>query len=51
MDVDNRILECAIEGKADYIISGDKHHILPLKKFQKIRILSPSQFLKSIEKI
>ena len=44
MDADNRILECAIEGKADYIISGDKQHILPLKKFQKIRILSPSQF-------
>ena len=50
MDADNRILECAIEGKADYIISGDKQHILPLKKFQKIRISSPAQFLKFVEK-
>jgi len=48
-DADNRILECAIEGKADYIISGDKQHILPLKKFQKIRFYHP-QFLKFIEK-
>jgi len=49
-DADNRILECAIEGKADYIVSGDKQHILPLKKFQGIKILSPTQFLKFVEK-
>lgn len=42
---DNRILECAQEGKAQYIISGDKH-LLTLKKFQKIEILSPVEFLK-----
>ena len=28
---DNRILECAIEAKANYLVSGDKKHILPLK--------------------
>ena len=42
---DNRILECAIEAKANYIISGDKHHILPLKNYRSIQILSVSQFL------
>jgi len=42
---DNFILECAIEANADYIISGDKHHILPLTKYQGIKILSVSQFL------
>ena len=29
---DNMILECAVEGKADYIVSGDKH-ILKVRKF------------------
>ena len=45
-DSDNRILECAVEGKAQYIISGDKRHILPLKEYMGIRILSPDEFLK-----
>lgn len=43
---DNRILECALEGKAQFIISGDKRHILPLKNFHGIRIVSPDEFLK-----
>jgi putative PIN family toxin of toxin-antitoxin system len=42
---DNRILECAIEGNAQYLISGDKKHLLPLKQYQGIKILSPAQFL------
>ncbi len=44
-DDDNRILECAIEGNVRYLISGDKKHLLPLKEYQGIRILSPAQFL------
>ncbi len=42
---DNRILECALKSKADYIISGDTKHLQPLKKFQGIPILSPAKFL------
>lgn len=45
---DNRILECAVEGKVQYIVSGDKRHLLPLKEYQGIKILSPAQFLKVI---
>lgn len=45
---DNKILECAVEGKADYIITGDKKHLLPLKKFQEIPIMSPQEFLKRV---
>ncbi|MDW7738869.1 MAG: putative toxin-antitoxin system toxin component, PIN family [Bacillota bacterium] len=41
---DNRVLECALEGKADYIISGDKRHLLPLKEFQTVRIVDPAGF-------
>ena len=42
---DNRILEAALEGKVDYIISGDKKHILSLKKFEEIEIVSAQEFL------
>lgn len=42
---DNRILECALVAKADYLISGDTKHILPLKKIKKIKIITPGQFL------
>lgn len=41
---DNKFLECALIAKADYIISGDKH-LLKLKKFQDINIVSPKEFL------
>ena len=42
---DNIILECAVEGKVDYIISQDKH-LLNLGVFQGIKIVTPEEFLK-----
>lgn len=42
---DNKILEAAQEAKADYIISGDKKHLLSLKQFKDIKIISAKQFL------
>lgn len=43
---DNNILECALSGRVQVLISGDKKHLLPLKVFKGIRILSPTEFLK-----
>ncbi|MFC1617120.1 putative toxin-antitoxin system toxin component, PIN family [Candidatus Margulisiibacteriota bacterium] len=45
---DNKFLECAVDGKADYIVSGDKKHILPLRKIKNIPILTPKEFLDKI---
>ena len=42
---DNKILEAALEGKVDYIVTGDNKHLLPLKEFKGIPILTPTQFL------
>lgn len=47
-DPDNRILECAVAGKVDYLVTGDKKHLLKLKEYEGIKILSPGQFLKAI---
>lgn len=44
-DSDNRILECALESKADYLVTGDKRDILPLKKIGETKIVTASQFL------
>ena len=41
---DNRILECALEAQANYIITGD-HHLLDLKAYQGIKILTPAESL------
>lgn len=42
---DNMYLECAIEGEADFIISGDKH-LKDLKSYKGIKIIDPFTFLK-----
>jgi putative PIN family toxin of toxin-antitoxin system len=44
-DPDNRILECAVAARADVIVTGDKKHLLPLKAFRGIAIVSPAEFL------
>ncbi len=45
---DNRVLECAVQGRADVIVTGDRH-LLKLKSYQTISILTVRQFLDSIE--
>tara|TARA_Y100000310_G_scaffold297633_1_gene330799 strand:- start:173 stop:592 length:420 start_codon:yes stop_codon:yes gene_type:complete len=44
---DNMILECAVESKADFIVSGDKH-LLNLREYEGISILNAGEFLKKI---
>ncbi len=45
---DNRVLECAIDGQADFIVSGDTD-LLELQTFQGIAILTVRDFLNRIE--
>ena len=44
---DNRVLEAAVEGKCEFIITGDKD-LLELVKYRKIKILTAEQFLNEI---
>ena len=46
---DNRILECAVEAAADFIVTGDKH-LLSLKIFQDIRLITLSSFLEILSR-
>jgi putative PIN family toxin of toxin-antitoxin system len=47
---DNKVLECAIDGKAQQVITGDQH-LLELQSFQGIRILSAADFLDELDEI
>jgi len=44
---DDRVLECAAEAQADFIVSGDAH-LLELAAWRNIRIASPTDFLKAL---
>ena len=46
---DNKILECAVFAKADYIVSGDKH-LLNLGKINNILILKSTEFLSKLKR-
>jgi len=41
---DNKFIETALESKADYIVTQDKH-LLNIKEFEGIKIVSPEEFL------
>ena len=43
---DNRILECAVSGNADVIVTGDKE-ILRLGEYEKIKIISLKEYLEN----
>lgn len=42
---DDKILECALVGRATHIVTGDRRHLLPLATYQGIRIVTPADFL------
>jgi len=46
---DNKFLECALDGGADYVVSGDEH-LLRIGHYQRIRIVSVIQFLEILDK-
>lgn len=43
---DNRVLEAAVEGKCDVIVTGDKE-LLELAQYRNIKIITPEEFLKT----
>ena len=46
---DNMVLEAAVAGDADYIVTGDED-LLMLRSFEDIPIVGPAEFLRILEK-
>ncbi|MFZ0132768.1 MAG: putative toxin-antitoxin system toxin component, PIN family [Desulfobacterales bacterium] len=44
---DDKYLACAVEGDADFIVSGD-HHLTGLGMFRTVQIVNPAEFLRII---
>ena len=43
---DNPILACALEGNAAYVVTDDRRHLLPMKVYQRVQIVSAVDFLR-----
>ena len=44
---DNKFIECAIASNSEFIISGDVH-LLEIKKYRKIKIITPQEYLMGV---
>ena len=44
-DADNQILACAVEHGTDYLVTGDRKHLLPLEEFEGVKIVRAPEFL------
>ena len=45
---DNKFIDCAVSGNAQYIVSGDSH-LIKLKSILNIKIIKPITFLKLLK--
>ena len=45
---DNRVLECAVAASADYLITGDRRHLLPIGERQGTWIVNAPRFLSEL---
>lgn len=43
---DNRYLNCSIDGNVDYLVTGDKKHLLSLKRIGEAKIISANDFVR-----
>lgn len=46
---DNKVLSTAVEGKADYIVTGDSH-LLDLRSYKDIPVVTPKGFCRIMER-
>ena len=46
---DEMVLECAVAGEADYLVTGDRKHLIPLVEFRGVKILTPAEFVSRLD--
>jgi putative PIN family toxin of toxin-antitoxin system len=45
---DNKFMECALAGDADYLVSGDEAHAQDIGEYEGVSVVSPRQFLEAV---
>lgn len=46
---DTKFLRLAEETQADYLVTNDRRHLLPLRQYGQTRIVTPARFLRELE--
>ena len=46
---DDRIIDAALSGGADVLVSGDRRHVLPLGRVRDMRVLRPQDALAELD--
>lgn len=46
---DNMLFACALESGAEYVVSGDKKHVLSVGKYKNIKTISPKDFVDLVD--
>jgi predicted nucleic acid-binding protein len=46
---DDMVLECALVARATQVVSSDKKHLLSLKQFRGIGMVSPAELIRIVE--
>jgi putative PIN family toxin of toxin-antitoxin system len=46
---DDPIVATAVAGRADYLVTGDRRHLLALREYGSVRMISPRDFLELLE--
>jgi putative PIN family toxin of toxin-antitoxin system len=45
---DDKVLECAVVAAATHVVTGDRRHLLPMRNYAGIAIVSPAVFLAEV---
>ena len=46
---DDQVLACVAAAEADFLVTGDRRHLLPLRTFGNARIVTAAEFLEELE--
>ena len=47
---DDLILDCVAAANADFLVTGDRQHLLPIRKYANARIVTAAEFLEELER-
>jgi uncharacterized protein len=47
---DTKFLSLAAESKANYLVTNDRRHLIPIRRFGYTRIVTPTTFLRDLRK-
>ena len=47
---DTKFLDLALAADADYLVTNDRRHLLPLKKIGRTRIVTPHKFMLALRR-